>query len=59
MSYEKQAWQNGDVITDEKMNHIENGIDEVDSDVSALNSKVNGMITVSGEKLVVTTSSNS
>ena len=59
MSYEKQTWQNGDVITAAKLNHIENGIDAVDNDVSTLNSKVNGMITVSGEKLVVTTSSNS
>ena len=27
MSYEKQTWANGDVITAEKLNHIEDGVD--------------------------------
>lgn len=27
MSYEKNTWSNGDVITAEKLNHIENGIE--------------------------------
>ena len=27
MSYEKQTWQTGDVVTAEKLNHIEDGID--------------------------------
>lgn len=27
MSYEKQTWANGDVITAEKLNHMEDGID--------------------------------
>ena len=26
MGYEKQTWSNGDVITQEKLNHMENGI---------------------------------
>lgn len=26
MSYEKQTWVNGDVITDDKLNHMEDGI---------------------------------
>ena len=26
MSYEKQTWQTGDVITDDKLNHMEDGI---------------------------------
>lgn len=26
MSYEKQTWANGDVITAEKLNHIEDGV---------------------------------
>lgn len=29
MSYEKQTWANGDVITANKLNHIENGIDAI------------------------------
>ena len=28
MSYEKQTWTNGEVITAEKMNHLENGVAE-------------------------------
>ena len=28
MAYEKQNWNNGDVITAEKLNHIEDGIAE-------------------------------
>ena len=28
MSYEKQTWQNGDIITAEKLNHMEDGIGE-------------------------------
>ena len=28
MSYEKQTWECGDIITAEKMNHIEDGIEE-------------------------------
>ena len=30
MSYEKTTWTNGDVITAEKLNHIENGIENQD-----------------------------
>ena len=32
MSYEKQTWQKGDVITADKLNHMENGIDTAGSD---------------------------
>lgn len=28
MSYEKQTWQTGDIITAEKLNHIEDGIEK-------------------------------
>lgn len=30
MAYEKTVWKNGDVITEEKLNHIEDGIAELD-----------------------------
>lgn len=30
MAYEKQTWSTGDVITDAKMNHIEDGIASVE-----------------------------
>ena len=33
MSYTKQNWNNGDVITAEKLNHIEDGIDLIDTGV--------------------------
>lgn len=29
MAYSKQTWANGDVITEEKLNHIEDGIDSI------------------------------
>lgn len=32
MAYEKQTWVNGDIITEEKMNHIEDGIANVGAD---------------------------
>ena len=31
MSYEKQTWQNGDIITAQKLNHIEDGIPNVEA----------------------------
>lgn len=31
MSYEKYTWENGEVITKEKLNHIENGIEGASS----------------------------
>ena len=34
MSYDKQTWANGDVITAEKMNHIESGIEDADGEGS-------------------------
>lgn len=37
MSYEKTIWNTGDIITAEKMNHIENGIAEDISDKSLEN----------------------
>ena len=33
MSYTKTNWQNGDIITAEKMNNIENGIDIAENNV--------------------------
>lgn len=30
MAYEKQTWNTGDVITDAKMNHIEDGIANIE-----------------------------
>lgn len=31
MAYEKQTWKNGDIITEQKLNHIEDGIAAVGS----------------------------
>ena len=38
MAYSKTTWANGDVITAEKLNNIESGIEENDSSVSVLKS---------------------
>lgn len=41
MSYEKQTWQTGDVITEEKLNHIENGIADAGTGL-IVNAEVDG-----------------
>lgn len=33
MTYVKQTWQTGDVITAEKLNHMENGIEAVEAEI--------------------------
>lgn len=40
MSYEKQVWENGQVITSEMLNHIEEGISAIDKVVTADTEKV-------------------
>ena len=40
MSYEKQVWENGQVITSEMLNHIEDGISTIDKVVTADTEKV-------------------
>ena len=39
MSYTKQTWQTGDTITAEKLNHIEDGIDEIAINIRIFNVK--------------------
>lgn len=34
MAYEKQVWENGQVITSEMLNHIEDGISTIDNVVT-------------------------
>lgn len=31
MAYEKNIWENGDIVTDEKLNHMEDGIEEANA----------------------------
>ena len=40
MSYTKQTWANGDIITAAKLNHMEDGIAGVEADVSSLDTKL-------------------
>lgn len=40
MSYEKQVWENGKVITSEMLNHIEDGILTIDNVVATDTEKV-------------------
>lgn len=40
MAYEKQVWENGQVITSEMLNHIEDGISTIDKVVTADTEKV-------------------
>lgn len=40
MSYEKQVWENGKVITSEMLNHIEDGISTIDNVVATDTEKV-------------------
>lgn len=48
MAYEKQTWNTGDVITEEKLNHIEDGIANGGSGCGVLtaSSDGNGTITL-------------
>ena len=39
MAYEKQTWQTGDVITQEKLNHMEDGIAGAGGDVVIIDAK--------------------
>lgn len=40
MAYEKQVWENGQVITSEMLNHIEDGISTIDNVVATDTEKV-------------------
>ena len=40
MSYTKQTWANGDIITASKLNHMEDGIAGVEADVSSLDTQL-------------------
>lgn len=40
MSYEKQTWVNGEVITADKLNHMENGIGEGSGGTVTINARV-------------------
>ena len=40
MSYNKRVWANGDLITKERMNNIENGIYDAHDKINAINDKV-------------------
>lgn len=40
MAYEKQVWENGQVITSEMLNHIEGGISTIDKVVATDTEKV-------------------
>lgn len=40
MAYEKQVWENGQVITSEMLNHIEDGISTIDNVVTTDTEKV-------------------
>lgn len=42
MSYTKQTWQTGDTITAEKLNHIEDGVDNVNRHLNDLDSDMYG-----------------
>lgn len=44
MSYTKTTWQNGDTITAEKLNHIEDGIADVEGGTLVVNSDYNSEV---------------
>ena len=44
MSYTKTSWVTGDIVTADKMNHIEDGIYNNDGNISTLQTAVNGML---------------
>ena len=64
MSYSKHTWQDNEIITDIKMNNIENGLEAVSADVSDLQSakiftpvpKLIDGIDITGHEIIVTIS---
>ena len=53
MSYSKQTWANGDVITAEKLNHMEDGIDNADWKSESITPLFNETVTAtSGEAIL-------
>ncbi len=49
MSYEKQTWANGDVITANKLNHMEDGIAGAGGGILKINPSDFEMITIDGD----------
>lgn len=52
MAYSKTTWANGDVITAEKLNNIESGIEENDSSVSDLKSDLSTSASIDSGGLI-------
>ena len=50
MAYSKQTWSTGDPITQEKMNHIEDGIADAHSAASAATSDVSDLLPLSDQE---------
>lgn len=42
-NYDKTVWRDGDVITAEKMNNIEDGIEEIESDIITTENSLNNI----------------
>ena len=49
MSYNKRTWANGDLITKERMNNIEDGIYDAHDKINAINNKVEDNTTDTNE----------
>lgn len=43
MAYEPYAWKQNEVITSERLNHIESGISQLDSDSTDFNERLNNV----------------
>ena len=56
MAYSKQTWSTGDPITQEKMNHIEDGIADAHSAASAATSDVSDLSSSIAFSFVIPTS---
>ncbi len=57
MSYTKQTWETGDTITAEKLNHIEDGIDDASRQLSDKQDKTN-YVTLTGTIITQTGADN-
>ena len=53
MSYNKRVWANGDLITKEKINHIENGIYEAHDKINAIDNELSSQIKDIANKTVI------
>ena len=53
MSYNKKIWKNGDIITKERMNNIEDGIYDAHDEINAIDNELSSQIKESAKDVLL------